>query len=78
MDSNGNSMGEATTGFRIYDDYGQSYDNCYDSVQEMIDEGINEEAIFRFVESRFYDSFHDSVVDKGIYLNGIWVNFSSN
>lgn len=78
IDSNGNSMGDATTGFRIYDDYGQLYDNCYESVEEMIDEGINEEAIFKFVESRFFDSFHNAVVDKGIYLNGIWIDYPSS
>lgn len=68
-------MGEATVGFRIYDDYGQSYDNCYEDVQEMIDEGINDETIFDFIKGRFSDSFYESVVDKGIYLNGRWVDF---
>lgn len=71
-------MGEATVGFRIYDDYEQSYNNCYENVQDMIDDGINEEDIFVFVEDRFFDSFYDSIVDKGIFLNGNWINFPSN
>ena len=30
LDSDGNLDGEPTLGYRIYDDYGADYNNCYD------------------------------------------------
>lgn len=59
-------------GYRIYDDYGQQYDNTFDNIQEVLD-AINEDNILDFIAERYAD-FEDAVRWKGgLYLNGDWV-----
>lgn len=64
--------GDESWGYRIYDDYGQDYDNNYESFEDVITD-INEENILRFIENNHND-FHGTVVHKnGLYLCGSWV-----
>lgn len=69
IDCKGNTINEPTIGYRIYDDYQQDYNNCYDSVGEMIADGLNRESVIAFVRDEYHDSFYISVEDNGVYLN---------
>ena len=72
--SNLDEMGkvlEESFGYRIYDDYGQDYNNTYDSVEEL-NEHINIKTLQSFI-SENHEEFFESVRDKGIYFNGGWI-----
>lgn len=72
LDGQGHPDGESTFGYRIFDDYGQNYNNCFASVDEMRDAGLTREGIFDFIAEN-HDDFDLTAREKGVYLNGDWI-----
>ena len=72
LDDHGNPNGDPTYGYRIYDDYEQNYNNCYESIEEMEGDGLTREGIFDFIAGN-HDSFDLTAREKGVYLNGAWI-----
>lgn len=73
LDDHGNPFGEATMGYRICDDYGADYNNCFESVEEMHKAGLTREGIFRYIADN-HDDFDLIAREKGVYLNGDWIS----
>ena len=55
LDDHGNPDGKPTLGYRICDDYGSDYNNCFASVDEMRDAGLTREGIFDFIAENHDD-----------------------
>ena len=72
LDDHGNPDGEPTYGYRIFDDYEQNYNNCYESIEEMQRDGLTRQGIFDFIAGN-HDSFDLTAREKGVYLNGVWI-----
>ena len=72
LDSDGNPDGEPTLGYRIYDDYGADYNNCYDSIEEMHKAGLTPEGIFQFIDEN-HDPFCMTARERGVLLNGRYI-----
>ena len=72
LDDSGNLIGGPDFGYRIYDDYEQAYDNCYDSIYAIQEDGLTPEGVFDFIDER-HDSFSPTAREKGVYLNGKWI-----
>jgi hypothetical protein len=62
-------------GYRIYDDYGVSYDNMYESMESVFDD-LNPSTILTFIQEN-HEDFHESVVfSNGLYLCDEWVDIT--
>ena len=72
LDEHGHPDGEPTFGYRIYDDYDQEYNNCYDSVDEMRNAGLTQNGVFGFI-AEHHDDYDLIAREKGVYLNGRWI-----
>lgn len=72
LDDHGNPDGEPTLGYRICDDYGADYNNCFESVEEMRKAGLTQEGIFNYI-AEHHDDFALTAREKGVYLNGDWI-----
>ena len=72
LDEQGHPDGEPTFGYRIYDDYDQDYNNCYDSVDEMRNVGLTQNGVFDFI-AEHHDDYDLIAREKGVYLNGRWI-----
>ena len=72
LDSEGNPDGEPTLCYRIYDDYGADYNNCYDSSEEMHEAGLTPEGIFQFIDEN-HDPFCMTARECGVLLNGQYI-----
>ena len=72
LDDYGNPDCDPTYCYRIYDDYEQNYNNCYESIEEMEGDGLTREGIFDFIAGN-HDSFDLTAREKGVYLNGAWI-----
>lgn len=72
LDSDGNPDGEPTLGYRIYDDYDADYNNCYDSIEEMRQAGLNEEGIIDFIDAN-HDPYCLTAMERGVILNGKYI-----
>ena len=72
LDDHGNPDGDPTYGYRIYDDYEQNYNNCYESIEDMKGDGLTREGVFEFIASN-HDDFDLTAREKGVYLNGNWI-----
>jgi len=69
IDSKGNEE-TPMFGFRVYDDYASSYNNTYDTLEELKNE-VNENTVVAIVES--IESFEDAG-EYPIYLNDHLIN----
>ena len=71
LDSKGNEL-YSSYGYRIYDDFGQDYNNCFDNIEEL-KSAINEDTILAYISDNHND-FLESVTEKeGLYFNGNWL-----
>ena len=72
LDDRGNPDGEPSIGYRICDDYGADYNNCFDSVDQMRDGGLTREGIFNYITDK-HEDFALTAREKGVYLNRDWI-----
>lgn len=72
LDDHSTPTGEPTLGYRICDDYGADYNNCFESVGEMRKAGLTQEGIFNYI-AEHHDDFALTAREKGVYLNGDWI-----
>lgn len=66
LDSQGIPDGEPTIGYRICDDYGADYNNCFESVEEMRKVGLTRAGIFNYI-AEHHDDFALTAREKGVY-----------
>ena len=72
LDQDGNLSDEPTLGYRIYDDYGGDYNNCFDSVDAMIEAGLTPEGIFDYICVN-HESFWEEAMNRGVTLNDVYL-----
>ena len=73
IDENGNPMKEPDFGYRIFDDEDAEYNNSFESVEEMIQEGLNQDNILSYVRENHFDFYYPTVLNKGLYFNGKYI-----
>lgn len=61
-------------GYRISDDYGQDYNNLFESMEELNDT-INYDTIFDYVKNNHYCFFESIEEREGMYFNGNWIEY---
>lgn len=67
IDEEGN-VTEETLGYRIYDSYGEAYNNTYESLKDLKEE-VNEDNLLDFIREHHPD-YSDSLEHTDVYLNG--------
>lgn len=72
LDQDGNPSDEPTLGYRIYDDYGGDYNNCFVSVDEMLEKGLTPEGIFDYI-LEYHESFGEEAMNRGVMLNDVYL-----
>lgn len=72
LNQDGNPSDKPDLGYRIYDDYGGDYNNCFDSVDAMIEAGLTPEGIFDYILEK-HDSFWEEAMNCGVMLNGVYL-----
>lgn len=72
LDQEGNPSKEIDYGYRIYDDYDGDYNNCFDSVDAMIEAGLTPECIFDYILEN-HDSFWEEAMNRGVILNDVYL-----
>lgn len=73
LDEQGNVRKEYLT-YILYDGYGEKTGRDYASIQELAKE-INPDTVYSFICKNHFD-FAEEVRNKGICLNGKWLNAS--
>lgn len=73
LDSEGNSVNKPYLGYRIFDDYDEDYNNCYDSIKQMKSDGLTPEGVFDFINRR-HNSFSLTAMERGVMLNGEYLS----
>ena len=56
----------------IYDDYGGDYNNCFNSVDAMIEAGLTPEEIFDYICEN-HESFWEEAMNRGVTLNDVYL-----
>ena len=72
LDQDGNPSDKPTLGYRIYDDYGGDYNNCFDSVDAMIEARLTPEGIFDYINEN-HESFGEEAMNRGVTLNDVYL-----
>lgn len=72
LDQDGNPSDEPTIGYRIYDDYGGDYNNCFNSIDAMIEAGLTPERIFDYICEN-HESFWEEAMNRGVTLNDVYL-----
>lgn len=72
LDQVGQPCDSPKLGYRIFDDYESAYNNCFETIEEMIDAGLTPEGVFNYL-SQHHDSFWEEAIDHGLYLNDVFV-----
>lgn len=73
LDRHGKPSEEPTFGYRIYDDYDGDYNNCFNSVDEMVEAGLTPDSIFDYIFDH-HDSYWEEAVNRGVMLNGVYLS----
>jgi len=72
LNADGSPADEPNLGYRIYDDYGGDYNNCFDTVDEMIEKGLTPEGIFDYILEN-HESFWEEAMNRGVMLNDVYL-----
>jgi hypothetical protein len=59
-------------GYRIYDDYDQSYNNTYDSLEELMS-SINRGNVAEYIANTFEDFWEAILHSGGLYFCNDWI-----
>lgn len=73
LDQHGKPSEEPAFGYRIYDDYDGVYNNCFHSVEEMVEAGLTPEGIFDYICEN-HESFWEETMNRGIMLNNVYLS----
>lgn len=72
LNQDGAPCEEPCLGYRIYDDYGGDYNNCFDSVEAMLEAGLTPEGIFDYILEN-HESFWEEAMNRGVMLNDVYL-----
>lgn len=68
LDSDGKPSEKSCLGYRIYDDYDGDYNNCFDSIDGMLQAGLTPEGIFDYILEH-HDSYWEEAMNRGVLFN---------
>lgn len=77
VDSNGTPTGKPTFGYRLYDEYEQTYDNSFQSIEDMKNAGLNPENVCEYI-CNHHDNFDEQITNYGLYLNGQYCQYNKD
>jgi len=70
LDNSGNEFDESW-GYRLYDDYDQTYNNTFKSFEELRDV-VHKENLLEYLWNNHFEFIVD-LMDRGIYFNEEWM-----